>query len=170
MNQPGIYMCSPSQSPLPPLSPSHPSGSSQCTSPEHLSHASNLDWWSFSHLIICMFQCYSLRSSHPRLLPKSKICSRHVSYLRFLKNKYKPGFPWDSVYWLTFPLCMGLSFVCLKFVHLDVSNDGQVGRWWASLEIIFPYHQDWFSWEFSQLLWLMMQGLNSVHPAIELLS
>ena len=44
MNQPWIYMCSPSRSPLPPASPSHPSGSSQCTSPEHLSHASNLGW------------------------------------------------------------------------------------------------------------------------------
>ena len=65
MNQPWIYMCSPSWSPLPPPSPSHPSGSSQCTSPEHLSHASNLGWWSVSHLIIYMFQCYSLRSSHP---------------------------------------------------------------------------------------------------------
>ena len=46
MNQPWIYMCSPSWTPLPPPSPSHPSGSSQCTSPEHLSHASNLGWWS----------------------------------------------------------------------------------------------------------------------------
>ena len=44
MNQPWIYMCSPSRSPLPPPSPSHCSGSSQCTSPEHLSHASNLGW------------------------------------------------------------------------------------------------------------------------------
>ena len=40
--------------PLPPPSPSHPSGSSQCTSPEHLSHASNLDWQSVSYLIIYM--------------------------------------------------------------------------------------------------------------------
>ena len=64
------------ETPLPPPSPSHPSGSSQCTSPKHLSHASNLGWWSVSHLIICMFQCYSLRSSHPRLLPCSpKVCS-----------------------------------------------------------------------------------------------
>ena len=30
-----VYMCSPSWSPLPPPSPFHPSGSSQCTSPEH---------------------------------------------------------------------------------------------------------------------------------------
>ena len=35
MNQPRVYMCSPSWTPLPPPSPSHPSGSSQCTSPEH---------------------------------------------------------------------------------------------------------------------------------------
>ena len=40
--------------PLPPPSPSHPSGSSQCTSPEHVSHASNLVWRSVSHLIIYM--------------------------------------------------------------------------------------------------------------------
>ena len=59
MNQPCIYMCSPSWTPLPPPSPSHPSGSSQCTSPEHLSHASNLGWWSVSHLIIYMFWCSS---------------------------------------------------------------------------------------------------------------
>ena len=35
MNQPWVYMCPPSWTPLPPPSPSHPSGSSQCTSPEH---------------------------------------------------------------------------------------------------------------------------------------
>ena len=35
MNLPWVCMCSPSWSPLPPPSPSHPPGSSQCTSPEH---------------------------------------------------------------------------------------------------------------------------------------
>ena len=35
MNLPWVYMCSPSWTPLLPPSPSHPSGSSQCTSPEH---------------------------------------------------------------------------------------------------------------------------------------
>ena len=35
MNQPWVYMCSPSWAPLPPPSPSRPYGSSQCTSPEH---------------------------------------------------------------------------------------------------------------------------------------
>ena len=35
MNQPRVHMCPRSRTPLPPPSPSHPSGSSQCTSPEH---------------------------------------------------------------------------------------------------------------------------------------
>ena len=35
MNLTRVYMCSPSWTPLPPPSLSHPSGSSQCTSPEH---------------------------------------------------------------------------------------------------------------------------------------
>ena len=34
MNPPRVYMCSPSRTPLPPPSPYHPSGSSQCTSPK----------------------------------------------------------------------------------------------------------------------------------------
>jgi len=34
MDLPWVYMCSPSWTPLPPPSPYHPSGSSQCTSPE----------------------------------------------------------------------------------------------------------------------------------------
>ena len=79
MNQPWIYMCSPSRFPLPPPSPCHPSGSSQCTSPEHLSHAFNLGWWSVSPLVVYLFQCCSLRTSHPHLLPQSlKVCSVHL--------------------------------------------------------------------------------------------
>ena len=35
MNPPWVYMSSPSWTPLPPPSPSHSSGSSQCTGPEH---------------------------------------------------------------------------------------------------------------------------------------
>ena len=35
MNPPQVYTCSPSWTPLPPPSPYHLSGSSQCTSPKH---------------------------------------------------------------------------------------------------------------------------------------
>ena len=44
-----------------------------------LSHALNLDWLSVSHMIIYMFQCYSLKSSHSCLLPHSpKVCSLYL--------------------------------------------------------------------------------------------
>ena len=47
-----------------------------------LSHASNLAWRSVSHMIIYMFQCYSLKSYHPRLLPQnSKDCSIHLCFV-----------------------------------------------------------------------------------------
>ena len=46
-----VFTCVPHpEPPLLPPSPSHPSGSSKCPSPEHLSHASNLGWWSVSQL------------------------------------------------------------------------------------------------------------------------
>ena len=50
MNLPWVYTCSPSWSPLPPPSPYHPSGSSQCTSPKH--PVLNLDWWFVSYTIL----------------------------------------------------------------------------------------------------------------------
>ena len=44
-----------------------------------LCHALNLHWWSVSNMIIHMFQCYSLRSSHARILPQSpKYYSLHL--------------------------------------------------------------------------------------------
>ena len=58
-----------------PITQGHPSAPALST----LSHASNLEWWSISHMIIYMFQCYSLKSYHPRLLPQSpKVCSLHL--------------------------------------------------------------------------------------------
>ena len=66
------FTCVPHPDP-PSRLPPHPTtlGPSQCTSPELLSHASNLGWRSVLPLIVYLFQCYSLRSSHPRLLPQN---------------------------------------------------------------------------------------------------
>ena len=89
MNQPWIYMYSPSQSLLPPPTPPYPNGSSQCTSPEHLSHASKLGWWSVSPLIIYMFQCCSLKTSHPCLLPQSPIAIKKNSFETILMRWMK---------------------------------------------------------------------------------
>ena len=44
-----------------------------------LLHSSNLHWSSVLHLVIHMFQCYSLISSQPHLLPHSPtVCSLHL--------------------------------------------------------------------------------------------
>ena len=51
-----------------PIPQDHPSA----PAPSTLSHASSLDLQSISHIVIYMFQCYSLKPSHPRLLPESK--------------------------------------------------------------------------------------------------
>ena len=124
MNQPWSYMYFPSRSLLPPPSPSHPSGSSQCTSPQHLSLASNLGWLSVSHLIIYMFQCCSLRTSHPRLLPQSpKVCSVHlclffcfayrVIVTIFLNSICVSILYWSLSLWLTSLCIMGSSYIHL---------------------------------------------------------
>ena len=61
-----------------PIPQSHPSAPALST----LSHASNLDCfmiWYVSHMIIYMFQCYFLKSSHPHLLSQSpKDCSIYL--------------------------------------------------------------------------------------------
>ena len=89
MNQPWIYMYSPSQSPLPPPSLPNSSGFSQYTRPEHLSHASHLGWCSVSPQIIYMFRSCSLETSHPLLLPQSpKVCFVHVSLFLFCMQGY----------------------------------------------------------------------------------
>ena len=61
--------------------PPHPIPQSQPSAPalSILSHASNLDWRSVSHMKIYMFQCYPLKSFHPHLLPQSpKVCPLHL--------------------------------------------------------------------------------------------
>ena len=65
----------PSHLPPHPIPQGHPSAPALST----LSHASNLDWRPISRMVIYMFQCYSLKPSHPHLLPQSpKVCSLHL--------------------------------------------------------------------------------------------
>ena len=81
MNQPRVHRCPPHpEPPLPPSSPSHPSGLSQGTSFECPASCIKLVLVICkTHMRIYMFQCYSLRSSHPRPLPQSpKVCSLHL--------------------------------------------------------------------------------------------
>jgi len=71
--------CVPHPAPFP--LPPHPIPQS-CPSVPALSallHALNLDWWSIPHMVIYMFPCYSLKSSHSSLFPQSSIvCSLYM--------------------------------------------------------------------------------------------
>ena len=78
MNQPWVYMCRLSQNPLQNPSPSILLGCPIAPVLSDLFHASKLDWWSISHKVIYMFQYYSLKSSHPHLLPQSPKNSIHL--------------------------------------------------------------------------------------------
>ena len=68
-----------------PESPSHvsshpiPLGCPRALALSALLHASNLYWSSILHMVIYMFQCRSLKSSHPHFLPhRPKVCSLHL--------------------------------------------------------------------------------------------
>ena len=71
------YVCPPSRNHLPP----HPIplGCPSAPALSALFHASNLNWSSVSHMVIYMFQCCSLKSPHPHLLPQiPKVCSLYL--------------------------------------------------------------------------------------------
>ena len=74
------YTCVPHPEPSSLLPPrTIPLGRPSAPAPSNQYHASNLAWQSISHMIIYMFQCCSLKSSHPRLLPQSpKVCSLYL--------------------------------------------------------------------------------------------
>ena len=85
----------PSYLPPHPIPKGHPSAPALST----LSHASNLDWWSISHMIIYMFQCYSFKSSHPCLLPQSpKVCSLHLCLFCCLAHRVIITIILNSIY------------------------------------------------------------------------
>ena len=70
---------------LHPETPSHlhthpiPLGHQSVPALSSLSHALSLGWQFISHMIIYMFQCYSLKSFHPCLLSQSpKVCYLHL--------------------------------------------------------------------------------------------
>ena len=83
-----------------PIPQGHPSAPALST----LSHALNLDWQSVSH-IIYMFQCYSLKPSHPCLLPQNpKVCSLHLCLFCCLTYRVIVTIFLNSIYmhWFSF--------------------------------------------------------------------
>ena len=59
-----------------------PLGHPSVPAPSILYHASNLDWWFISHMILYMFQCHSPKSFHPHPHPQNpKDCFIHLCLL-----------------------------------------------------------------------------------------
>ena len=67
---------------LPPSSHSLPLGCLSTLAFGVLCHSLNSHWSCILHTVMYMFQCCSLKSSHPRLLPLNpKVCSLHLCLL-----------------------------------------------------------------------------------------
>ena len=121
MNQPWVYMCIPH-----PESPSHPPphlillGCPRALTLSALLHAWNLHWSSVLHMVIYMLQCYSLKLSHPRLLPQSpKACSLHLCLFRCLAYRIIITIFLNSIYmhWYTVLVFFFLAYftLCNRF-------------------------------------------------------
>ena len=75
----------------PSILPPHtiPQGHPSAPAPSNQYHALNLDCWFISYMILYMFQCYPLKSSHPLPLPQSpKGCSIHLCLFCCLAYRY----------------------------------------------------------------------------------
>ena len=111
--------------PFPPTSPTIPVDCPRASALSALLHPSNLRWLSILHMVIYMFQCYSLKSFHPHLLPHSpKVCSLcvclfcclayRIVIIVFLNYTYKHYILyWHFSFWLTSLYIMGSSFIHL---------------------------------------------------------
>ena len=77
----------------------------------NLSHSSNLDWRSISHMIVYMFQCHSPKSSHPHPLPQSpKDCSIHLCLFCWLTYRVIITIFLNSIY-----ICVSILYWCFAF-------------------------------------------------------
>ena len=103
-----------------PIPQGHPSAPALST----LSHASNLDWRSISYMIIYIFQCYCLKSSHLWLLPQSpKVCSLHLCLFCYLAYRviitiFIPYICINILYWCFSFWLTSLCIIGSSFIHL----------------------------------------------------
>ena len=99
-----------------PPSPSHPSGPS-APALSALLYALNLDSSSISHMVIYMFQCCFLKSSHPYLLPQSpKVCSLHLCLFSCLAYRLIVTIFLNSIYMHEYTVLM-LFFLTYFTLH-----------------------------------------------------
>ena len=102
-----------------------------------LFHALNLDWWSISHMVIYMFQCYSLKSSHSHLLPQSpKVCSLYLCLFCYLAYRVVVTIFLNSIYMHQYTVLVfsfSLTSLCIKRHSLKGLCHGTEGETLAIL-------------------------------------
>ena len=104
MNQPQGYVCT--RHPEPPSHP--PPQANRALALGALRHTSGSHWLSLLHMVTCMFQCYSLKSSHPLLPPLNpKVCSLCLCLLGYPVGLSVPSF--------------SILFICINIRYLSFS-------------------------------------------------
>ena len=118
MNQTWVYMCPPSWTPLSPPSPSHPSGSSQCTSPER----------TVSCIEPGLVICFTYDDIHDSML-FSQIIPPSLSPTEFEFHSFTSGWPVSPG-----PLIKEIVFSPLYILASFVKDKVSIGAWihlWA---------------------------------------
>ena len=130
MNQPRVHMCPPILNP--PNPPSHlpsqpiPLDCPRAPGLSALLHALNLHWSSILHMVIYMFQCCSLKSSHLRLLPHSpKVCSLHLCLFCCLAYRIV-----ITVFLIPY-ICVNILYWCFSFWFTSLCITGSSFMWWS---------------------------------------
>ena len=120
---------SPDLNPLPLPSPPISLGCPNTPAFSALLHASNSHWSPVLHKVIHMLQCYSLKSSHPRLLPQiPKICSLHLCLFCCLAYRVIVAIFLNSIHIQYLCFSFWLSSLCRissHFIHL-IRTDSNV--------------------------------------------
>ena len=107
-----------------------PLGRPSAPAPSILYHASNLDWWFVSHMILHMFQCHSPKSPHPLpLLQSPKDCSIHLCLFCCLAYKVIVTIFLNSIYMHYYTV-----LVFLFLAYFTLYNRLQ----------FHPPHENWF--------------------------
>ena len=111
----GIHVSPPSWIYLPlPIVP-NPPRLSQGMEPSSLHHTANSRWLSILHVLMCMFQCYSLNLSHPLRPPlHSQVCSLSLWLHCYSANRLVSTIFLDSIY---IPLICDICFSLSDLLH-----------------------------------------------------
>ena len=164
MNLPRVYTCSPSWTPLPPPSPYHPSGSSQCTNPKHPVSCIELGL-----VIHFLYDIIHVSMPFSQIIPPSpspteskRLFYTSVSLLLSRIQGYRYHLSKFHIYALVYCIGGEGNGIPLQCSCLENSRDG--GAWWASVYGVTQSRTRlrWLSSSRSILYWCFSFWLTSL--------